>query len=232
MNEKDRIIDRERKLLAMANDQSSPAEATIAAQRARRLMDTWQISKHDLLDVNDFTIGRAGKARKFTPKWENVIAVAVVVYNDCIVSYTQSSPVSAFQATFKGYGPDVEISVMVYHHLLRVGCTACSAALPVKRYNAKLGTIFKEAYASEVCDRLKKMAVDRHGEVAFQGGKELMVSKIKSVEDHFGHMSYIKTSMKKAKEDRERIAAALGRKAGQDVAINPQVNQTTKLGSV
>lgn len=231
MKDKSKILERIRKLLTMAADQSSPAEAAIAANRARKLMDTWQINESDVPDFDDFLIRQAGKARKFTPKWENIMAVAVANYNDCIATYSRSSPVSGHKATFKGYGPDVDLCVMVYEHLVSVGCVECSRCLPTKRYNARLGTAFKEAYATEVCARLKKLTIERNGEVAFQGGKELMLRKIEMVKEQFGDASYVSTQLKIIKDNREAIAASLGRKAGETVPLHAAVNdQPMMLG--
>lgn len=225
MKDKSKILERIRKLLTMAADQSSPAEASIAANRARKLMDTWQINESDVPDFDDFLIRQAGKGRRFTPKWENIMAVAVGKYNDCLVVYSQSSPVSGHKATFKGYGPDVDLCVMVYEHLVAVGCVECSRNMPTKRYNARLGTAFKEAFAREVCDRLKQLGIERHGEVAFQGGKELMIRKIEMVKEQFGDASYVSTQMKMIKDSRELLAAALGKKAGEQVPLHAGVDK-------
>ena len=48
MNDEDKLIDRIRKLLALAEDAASQNEALIAARRARSLMDKHQITKGDI----------------------------------------------------------------------------------------------------------------------------------------------------------------------------------------
>ena len=43
-----KIMERVRKLLAMAKDATSPHEAAIAARRARSLMDKHQLEEHEM----------------------------------------------------------------------------------------------------------------------------------------------------------------------------------------
>ena len=52
-----KIQDRVQKLLNMAKDASSPNEAMIAMERARRLMDKYQIEETDLEQVEENRFG-------------------------------------------------------------------------------------------------------------------------------------------------------------------------------
>jgi len=57
MTKDEKILKRIKNLLDMAMDSSSPNEAMIAARRSRALMDEHQISKDDLLSIDDNSFG-------------------------------------------------------------------------------------------------------------------------------------------------------------------------------
>ena len=59
-----KIQDRVQKLLNMAKDASSPNEAMIAMERARRLMDKYQIEETDLEQVEENRFGGGQSIRQ------------------------------------------------------------------------------------------------------------------------------------------------------------------------
>lgn len=216
-----RIIDRIRKLLAMADDKSSPREAAIAADRARRLMDAWQIQLHDIPEASKFSTGAAGKARKYTAIWEQMIAVALARLNDCQTVWVRKSPIGGYHIGFRGYTPDVNICVMVFEHLVSAASSECKIALTGKKYNARLGTKFKQAFASEIVDRIDEMIKMREAMLVSEldCGTSMILSKRSEVEKLFGKVGTREIGIRMGVLTDERLAEELGSKAGQAAAL-------------
>ena len=63
--DRDKLIERGRKLFAMSQDQGSPAEADIAARRMRALMSTHDITIDELrgIDRDDYSPAHHGEKR-------------------------------------------------------------------------------------------------------------------------------------------------------------------------
>lgn len=80
-----KVKERIAKLLAMAKDASSPNEAAIAAQRARGLMDKYQLDEYDISEAAPDVFGEQDITRVFAaiPYHMDILAVAVALYNDC-----------------------------------------------------------------------------------------------------------------------------------------------------
>lgn len=84
-----KLLDRIRKLLAMAADTSSPEEAAIAARRAAHLMEDHHLSQAEVMPREGIAdlIGKssAGYAARRLPKWYEMMAVPVARLFDCTV---------------------------------------------------------------------------------------------------------------------------------------------------
>jgi len=117
--DKNKAIERARKLLAMAADSSSPNEAVIAARRARSIIDKFQINNYDLEDVSDFGISSPGKARTKIPQWEQNIAIVVAQLNDCIANIERGK----FQ--YKGFSEDAEVAGFMFLYIVENGKRTC-----------------------------------------------------------------------------------------------------------
>ena len=89
MNDRNKVMDRIRKLLAMAQDVSSPHEAAIAAGRARKLMDQHQVSELELTssEPDRFESENFKTGNKTTDKFSGICGLAVAKLNDCVVSW-------------------------------------------------------------------------------------------------------------------------------------------------
>lgn len=172
--EKDKIITRVKKLMAMAADGSSPNEAMIAAERARKLMDQHQSS-----------------ARRFTPHWENVISVAIATYNDCKATLEYDVGKRGYRLTFKGFDEDIQVANYMFCYIIENGKRQCSKYFKDQghnRYNARLGTSFKDSYAKEIIIKINELIENR--KVESEKGTGLMVIKQQLVEQEFGETNY------------------------------------------
>lgn len=228
MEDKSKIIERVQKLLAMAADDSSPNEATIAAKRARSLMDKHQISLGDMLKNSEFSQHKVGLSRKFMPVWENCLAVAVAEYNDCIAALD----INEFKyrtVVFKGYDSDVKMCEYMYIFLIEACKRSCSIEITGSRYNARKGTAFKEAFSRTVCSRLNEMTAERKRQM-ISDGRSLMIIKKDLVAEEFGKPAYKKTRHQVRDDIEEMLAAKRGEEAGKSVPLHMGLDETDKVG--
>jgi hypothetical protein len=79
-----KVIDKIRKLLAMANCAGSPKEAVVAAKMARSLMDKHQIEESDIGEKTSFGTSSNSTAKARWPVWIQSIALIVAKWNDCV----------------------------------------------------------------------------------------------------------------------------------------------------
>lgn len=213
-----KILERLRKLLSMAADGSSPQEAAIAAKQARTLMDKHQLSKSDLVESDEFGIVSVGAARRFTPVWEQGIAILVAQYNDCVVSLEN---INSFRVlTFKGLEADVVAAKLMFTYLTDNGKRLCKNYM-AGHYNARTGTQFKGAYVRALNEKFKELIVER---TKLTTNTALMVVKKDLVKSKFGET---KTAFHRTKEyydEKARAAVAAGYMAGKVTNINVEID--------
>lgn len=231
-----KIKDRIAKLLAMAKDTSSPNEAAIAAERARKLMDKYQIEAWDTQEVSSRLVAeRATKDYRFTPAWMDVLAVAVAKYNDvfatkeCSDKFSHKGGAWYTHLQFKGYEDDVKMAQDLYNYLIDQCTKQCKSYMAAKGmgsyYVAKVGDAFKKAWTSEVRRQLEALTEERNG-ITTATGTALVVVKTDLVRKHFGlkENPYRKSSYKSRTDDECREASAAGRQAGRAQTINQLVD--------
>ena len=233
MNEvNEKIIERVKALLAMAGDTSSPHEASIAAGRARKLMDAHQITLADLKDSTGFGFANVDQEYRFPPAWKDILAVAVAVYNDCKCIKTRkwksTNNSYTFQLVFQGYESDVQVAVSLYDYLTRTIDRLCQryiATLSYSRYPAKLGDAYKKAASTEICNRLRIMTKERTEDLQLQmsSGTSLVIFKMKQVEAEFGAAKYTASRLVSRRGHDVEEAKARGRIDGRSVQIHQQV---------
>lgn len=232
---KQKLIERVQKLMAMAADGSSPNEAMIAARRARKLMDEHQLTVEDLTSRSEFSVGKSSAARRFTPHWENILCVAVAELNDCLATLkwqgeTMNGVMSSL--TFKGFDEDVAVAKYMFAYLVENGKRQCSKYMKDKgytRYNAKVGTAFKDAYSKEVCVKINQIINERKAEA--ETGKGLMIVKKQLVEQEFGEAKYKTQKRKVAKDHKSQDAREKGKVAGENTPIHTGLKET-KTGAI
>src|SRR6478609_1846278 len=125
----DKIKERIAKLLAMSRDASSPNEAAIAAGRARKLMDQYQLQEFDLAKAlkEEFGSIPATHFSRGMPVYMQTLAVAVAQYNDCAARFESGwmardkrdviNPKRGKRIAFVGYKDDAELAGQMYVRL-------------------------------------------------------------------------------------------------------------------
>jgi hypothetical protein len=196
----EKVKERIANLLAMSKDQSSPHEAAIAASRARKLMDKYQLSEADMADAKADVFGRvqAGHWYKSIPKHTSQLAVAVAKYNDCQARVTGKYRRGSWQKRieFLGYSNDAQLAVQMFDFLLEACRVERIAYMAVVGLNAgTVGEKFNLGFCHQVVDRLDAMTKEREL-ITSETGKSmgaLVVIKQKAVEQEFGAANYKKT---------------------------------------
>jgi hypothetical protein len=222
LEELQRIKERIAKLLAMAKDASSPNEAAIAAQRARALMDKYQIDEYDVSEVAPHEFSHDGVTRAFAalPYHINILSVAVALYNDCqsilvkdIVKYRQAGKARlnsrdgrstkhvGCKIVFRGHKEDVELAKQMLDRLLQNIDQLCKQYMQANhpgKYNVRIGGEYKAGAARALCAKFKEMTVERQ-QLTSSAGTSLVIVKSKRVDEHFGDVNYRSTSKSIAK---------------------------------
>lgn len=198
----EQILERIRTLLAMAADTSSPHEASIAAGRARKLMDQHQVELEDLKESNGFGFQKVDKEYRFMPQWKSILSVAIAELNDCTTvlahTYKSSNRSYAYQIVYQGFEADVAVAVAMYDYLTQTVDRLCQRyiePLGYTRYPAKLGDAYKKGASLELCRRLREILAQRTAEVKMSSGTSLVVFKMAQVEAEFGKPRYKDTKL-------------------------------------
>lgn len=244
----EKVKERIAKLLAMAKDASSPNEAAIAAQRARALMDKYQLDEYDIQDAVPDVFGEQDATRAFAaiPYHMDILAVAVAMYNDCqFVFYTarmdykmeskqkQNDKLGGGRAkrcgkkgVFRGYKRDVDLAKEMYDRLLQNIDALCKTYMQANfpgRYNVRVGGEYKASCARVLCAKFKAMTAERE-KLTFSSGTALVVVKAAAVNENFGGVEYTNKAKSSSVSDYESQeenarARAAGYLDGQKIEI-------------
>lgn len=187
MTDMNQVYDRIQKLLAMAKDASSPNEAMIAMDRARRLMNKYQIEEADMIgrDADDSRFSFKSllkKKYKFMPTWLNTLAVAVGELNGVRGGLVEGNIVVA------GFNEDVELAEMMYDRLVEECERMCKIDQIARgfgaKYNAKMGDAFKKGFAMAVHAKVKEILSNQIIEEC--DTTALVIHKMDMVKQKFG----------------------------------------------
>ncbi len=108
--ERDKVIERVRKLYAMSQaSDSSPNEAEIALRRCHSLMQKFGVSISDL-NTSEFGSSSIGKNFQSVPSYVTLLSSAVALLHDCIC-------VDTGDIEFRGYSIDAEVANLTYDYL-------------------------------------------------------------------------------------------------------------------
>jgi hypothetical protein len=233
----EKIIERIKKLMAMAEDASSPHEAAIAAKRARSLMDKHQIDKSDLTEKPEFGTKTTSWSYAFTPKWMQSLAVAVAEYNDCQVGFKTDHSIQREKRykfmEFKGFEVDAILAEYTYQYVCDTITRLCKSYMVAEgydRYNARVGDTFKWNAAIQVIRMLNESKKER--ETMTSSGTDLMVVKSQLVAEHFGEAKYGKSSKKQHDDWEAYRAGKAGAEAGRNIRINDAINDNGVRGAI
>lgn len=232
-----KIKERIAKLLRMAEDVSSPNEAAIAASRARKLMDKYQLDTFDLGEALDQEFGTVNATRFFAaiPVYLSAFAVSCANYNDCQARFSFGSVDFKKKAgeakkigkcvTFMGYKNDVELAAQMYSYI----CD-CVDSLAKKyfqgagytKYPVGLGKAFKLTAFNAVAARMESMTKERDALEATPGNS-LVLFKKAAVDAHFGEVNYGQVKHKSLSSEESRAASKAGYEAGHKIKIREEL---------
>lgn len=243
-----KVKERIAKLLAMAKDASSPNEAAIAAQRARAMMDKYQLDDYDISEAAPEVFGEQDVTRAFAaiPYHMDILAVAVAMYNDCqFVFYTarmdykmeskqnQNDKLGGGKAkrygkkgVFRGYKRDIELAKLMFDNLCANIDALCKKYMQANypgRYSVRIGGEYKAAAARVLCSKFREMTEEREA-LTYSSGTALVVVKSAAVNAAFGDVEYPKKSKGSSVSDYEsqienERARAAGRIDGHKIEI-------------
>ncbi|MDQ2107012.1 MULTISPECIES: DUF2786 domain-containing protein [unclassified Vibrio] len=225
----DKVIDKISKLLAMANDTSSPNEALLAAKRARALMDKYQLSQEDIETQigSQFLEAQVGKQKGKLFLWERSLAAACANLNDCrsVINRNQNGSYLSLQ----GFKSDVIVAKMTMEYLVKAAKRA-KDSVGIK--GASESQFFMRGFSSEVLDRAIEIKRSREKQFTSVAGTGLVLLKNTEIEKHFGELGEARRhEPRKPSSIEERKAFIHGIKAGESVSLDKQIDgrENTKL---
>ncbi len=236
--ERDSVVRRIQKLLAIANDdRANEHEAAAAAGQAEKLMRKFNVdfAQEIAQDVRKghgenmttadviATAKDNGTPSERVPGWAQWIAVAVADMHDCGArnQYTLTNKGQEACIRFYGYDTDVKVAAWTYEYLISTVNRLCKQFRKNPRYLAG-GRVVMNSYrngmATGILHTIKAMAEERHREQQAEvASRALVVVKQHAITEKFGEFEY-KTKTTLAKID--AVAFHDGREAGKKIDVN------------
>ena len=118
MQNKEKYLQRIKKLLAMSRNNSSAEEAALALRHAQRLMETHQLTEADatLLDINEASTNKSPSQAKTMPEYMALLAIMVarVFGVKHYLSFGQEQAGKPAKRTITYYGPGERPQIAAY----------------------------------------------------------------------------------------------------------------------
>lgn len=223
MSDNDKVIDKIRKLLAMAEDTSSPNEAMIAARKARKLMDKHQLSKEDIQEseLSQFLETKADSVTRQRKTWMLYLASAVGQLNDC-TSVVTSRPEVEYR--FQGFTSDAVVAKLTMDYLVQ----ECERQVNLSdAVGASERNFFRLGFATEINTRIMEIKREREKDMVTETGTELIPMKQKMIEQHFGKLKTFSRSHRQPSMQ-ESGAYMKGVNAGRSANLDKQVSGSSQ----
>ncbi len=228
---RERVMEKVRKLLALARDSgASENEAATAARQAATMMNKYQIDAGDILIAKmDEDIEFARELAEANPRkrrhpftevstWCGVIAMGVADLFDCVVDIVGLRD-GGVKLRFSGHVTDVPVAVWTYQMLTET-VYRLSTASPEASVSRAAKTAFRMGAAIRLQNRLDSMKdeQDRTNEECKSTGTSLVVidKKKAAVKERFGESKRKKTRVKTLEDE----AFSAGKAAGDKIPIN------------
>lgn len=227
----EKVIDKIQKLLAMANDTSSPNEALLAAKRARALMDKYQLSQDDIESKigSQFLESENGEPKGKLYLWEKLLAAAAAHLNDCRSAIRSNRKTYSF--LFQGFKADVFVAKMTMDYLVD---TAKRAREQSGIKGISESQIFMQGFAREVEKRSYEIKLNREKQFVTGKGTGLVVLKMTEITKHFGELGKARDHKSRPPmSPSESMAMILGEEAGRSVSLDKQLDgqENSKLAA-
>ncbi|MBL1293043.1 MAG: DUF2786 domain-containing protein [Thiotrichales bacterium] len=215
------------KLLAMADDVSSPHEAAIAARQAKHLMQRYEIDNAELLtkglDRDSFTSETVGAPFRRSTKWVEFLTVDIARYTDTITrfSYKNNQRYNAFLGEIS----DVKMAGYLFFYFVNTIKRLCTerklSRLRSKNsyYIAAVGAVGENLRALKKVDKEETNANDK--------AMILVNKKLKLRGEIFGQPDYVTA---KARDNIDLSAVRMGYQDGKGISIRPGVESQQTAG--
>lgn len=171
MSNKIKIIERVKKLLAMAEDKSSPHEASIAIRRARKLMDEHQLSRSDFKETSEPNfISKSQNQGARTPNWYKILMMGVSKLNDCHAGVKTSKVGRSRRSefVFTGLSEDILSAEVMMVFLVSAAdknwLQTKSLLQKTGEYSQKSKNQYYLGFAHEIKNRISSMLEERQKE--------------------------------------------------------------------
>ena len=232
----DKIKERIQKLLAMANDASSPNEAAIAASRVQKLMAKYNLEMVDVIaeEIQDEeNVVRAESTCRFkrTPAYIQWIYVAISNAFSC-ESRREEKIIDGIErevSVFFGYKTDVDIATSMCDYICdQLEQMAKRVKIPeeyqVSGMSRRYMADWRKGAAREICRRIHSFYGDEeqnYQEPITSDGQTLVSLKKDMIAKKFGHFSYGVTRSYRYTHDGQQA----GRAAGQSISISKDIER-------
>jgi len=229
--DREKLLDRIRKLYAMSREsESSPHEAEIAMRRCQSLMSRFGITEADL-ETSEFGASKIGKAFRSVPSYVGVLGSAVALLHDCIC-------VRSNTIEFRGFSIDAEVASMTYEYLSQAmerslkAHKSCGTVEPGRSASFD----YRVGFALAVLERARQMDAERRtaeelaaaeaGQERAGPGSSLVVRKREVVRN--ACMEGLVTRRASRVRYRDGAAHAAGSNDGANVSLDRQVGNVRR----
>lgn len=241
--ERDSVLRRIEKLLAIANDdRANENEAANAAAMAERLMRKFNVdfsaeigqrvkSGQDMGTEDVIATAKDnGTPAERVPTWAQWIAVAVAGMHDCGARshYTTTGKGMEACIRFFGYKDDVRVAAWTFDYLVKTVNRLCKEYRKNPRYltgGRMVMNSYRNGMASGILHTIKQVTSQRVAEQqAAVASRALVVIKQQAIEEHFGEIKYRE---QKSKTRVDGVAFHAGRDKGKEVELRHGIEGNT-----
>ncbi|MBF0565960.1 MAG: DUF2786 domain-containing protein [Nitrospirae bacterium] len=230
------VIEKVRKLLALS-ESSNEHEAALAAEKARELLESYDLSLSDVESVPDAVMDKFyDLSRRSVPRWLYVLIDAVSEHFNCkAIYYRMDYENPTVRVRFIGTETDIEITEYVFTYLRRtVDDMTARQSTPEGHQGRRFKNSFRYGVAEGITLKLEQMraAHERHMPENLKArAGELVVVKTAAVDDFIkNNLPPLRTT--KSSFSISSTAYNLGVEKGRQVSINPAVNRFNNVQAI
>jgi hypothetical protein len=219
MADRDTVLGRIRKFLALANNNTNPHEAAVAAARAQQLMVEHKIAMLELetpadADADEIAQTDILRSKKPMTPWRRELLSVLSVHCFCQVVLVRSAETGAQTARVVGLPEDADVLAELYVYLEREINRLCTSHGGNKqprawRTNFRRGAVVGVHHT--LSEQAKMQMSDSRALVVYQRSAEAVKEYVAD--------KYPKLKQFKSRELTVPDAAAIGFRAGADIAI-------------
>lgn len=227
MKDKEKLIEKIQKLLAMAkHNASNENEAATALRQAESMMRKHEIEFAEIdakkLSTDDMSEGKTGEYRNSSWIWTLAWAAS---YLTSTLPWKQGAEI-----TFCGTKEDVQVALLMHDYLVGVAERLAGNYSDPNEWQhsvKKQRNAFKMGLAHSICRRCKSIKIQRENDLtkASSSGKDLVIVKSDLIKQSFPMIKY-------SSPRRQRTACGdsygAGLDAGKGVSLNDQVGSTKR----